>query len=100
MCGPWDCGPETSTLSECRACWNTAKAPMAPAHDGQGGAISGGVFDHSTHEEDGPETWEALALSRHITALRRAGDPSPAHGTLVGARIVGPRGTEQAPASR
>ena len=25
---------------------------------GEEGAVSGGVFDHSTHEEDGPVTWE------------------------------------------
>jgi hypothetical protein len=24
------------------------------------------VFDQSTHEEDGPVTWEALASPRHI----------------------------------
>jgi hypothetical protein len=28
------------------------------------GLVSGGVFDHSTHEEDGPATWEALASPR------------------------------------
>ena len=28
------------------------------------GLVSGGVFDHSTHEEDGPVTWEALASPR------------------------------------
>ena len=31
---------------------------------------------------------------------RRAGDPSPTHDACAGARVVGPRGTEQAPASR
>ena len=31
---------------------------------GRGGAVSGGVFDHGTHEEDGPGTWEALASPR------------------------------------
>src|SRR5712691_9219167 len=36
--------------------------------------VSGGVFDHGTHEEDGPGTWEALASPRHIPAARRAGD--------------------------
>ncbi len=38
---------------------------------GEEGVVSGGVFDHSTHEEDGPVTWEALASPRHIAALRR-----------------------------
>ena len=33
---------------------------------GQEGAVSGGVFDHSTYEEDGPVTWEALAFPRPI----------------------------------
>ena len=31
---------------------------------GQGGGISGGVFDQGTHEEDGLVTWEALASPR------------------------------------
>jgi hypothetical protein len=31
---------------------------------GEEGAVSGGVCDHSTHEEDGPVTWEALASPR------------------------------------
>ena len=44
--------------------------------------VSGGVFDHGTHEEDGPATWEALASPRHTPVLRRAGDESPTHGTL------------------
>ncbi len=41
--------------------------------------VSGGVFDHGTHDEDGPVTWEALASPRHTPVLRRAGDPSPPH---------------------
>ena len=49
---------------------------------GEEGRVSGGVFDQSTHEEDGPVTWEALASPRHIPVSRRAGDPSPTHGTL------------------
>jgi hypothetical protein len=57
---------------------------------GEEGAVSGGVFDHSTYEEDGLATWEALASPREIPVWRRAGDPSPTHGTLVGARVVGP----------
>jgi hypothetical protein len=44
--------------------------------------ISGGVFAHSTYEEDGPVTWEALASPRPSPVLRSAGDPSPTHGTL------------------
>jgi len=27
---------------------------------GEGRLAPGGVFDHGTHEEDGPGTWEAL----------------------------------------
>ena len=64
------------------------------------GYVSGGVFDHGTHEEDGPVTWEALASPRHIPVLRRAGDPSPTHGTLRAHVSSALRGTEQAPASR
>ena len=33
---------------------------------GEEGNVSGGVFDQSTHEEDGPVTWEALASPRYI----------------------------------
>ena len=51
--------------------------------------VSGGVFDHGTHEEDGPATWEALASPRHTPVLRRAGDESPTHDTLASARVVG-----------
>ena len=40
------------------------------------------MFDHGTDEEDGPDTWEALASPRHIPVWRRAGDPSPTHDTL------------------
>ena len=67
---------------------------------GEERSVSGGVFDQGTHEEDGPGTWEALASPRHIPALRRAGDPSPTHDTLASARVVGRKGTEQAPAAR
>jgi hypothetical protein len=31
---------------------------------GEARIVSGGVFDHSTHEEDGLITWEALAFPR------------------------------------
>jgi hypothetical protein len=56
---------------------------------GKEGVISGGVFDQSTHAEDGPVTWEALASPRPIPVSRRAGDPSPTHGTYAGTRVVG-----------
>jgi hypothetical protein len=62
--------------------------------------VSGGVFDHGTHEEEGPGTWEALASPRPILVLRRAGDPSPTHDTLTSERVVGLIGTEEAPVSR
>ncbi len=40
-----------------------------PLHKvGEEGAVSGGVFDRSTHEEDGLVTWEALASPRRIPA--------------------------------
>jgi hypothetical protein len=73
---------------------------MAPAVVGKEGCISGGVYDQGTHEEDGPVTWEALASPRQIPVLRRAGELSPTHDTYAGARVVGPSGKEQAPASR
>jgi hypothetical protein len=67
---------------------------------GEEGRVSGGVFDQSTPEEDGPGTGEALASPRDIPVSRRAGDPSPTHDTEAGARVVGPEGTEQALAAR
>jgi hypothetical protein len=67
---------------------------------GRGGVVSGGVFDHGTHDEDGPVTWEALASPRRIPVRRRVGDPSPTHDPSAGTRVVGPRGTDQASASR
>ena len=78
------------------------KATTIPGESfmGEEGMVSGGVFDHGTHEEDGPVTWEALASPRHIPVLRRAGDPSPTHDTFASARVVGLRGTEEAPAAR
>ena len=41
-----------------------AKATMLPCEMGEEGGASGGVFDHSTYEEDGLVTWEALAFPR------------------------------------
>lgn len=73
---------------------------MAPAVVGKEGFISGGVYDQGTYEEDGPVTWEALASPRLIPVLRRAGESSPTHDAYAGARVVGPCGTEEAPASR
>ena len=49
--------------------------------------VSGGVFDHSTYEEDGPGPWETLASPRRIPVVRRAGDLSRTHDTLVGVRV-------------
>ena len=59
--------------------------------------VSGGVYDHGTQEEDGPETWEALASPRQKPVMRRAGDPSPTCRASADARAAG---QEQAPASR
>ena len=56
--------------------------PLHMCRLGKERGVSGGVFDHGTYEEDGPVTWEALASPRPIPVLRRAGDPSPTHGTL------------------
>jgi hypothetical protein len=64
---------------------------------GEEGIVSGGVFDHGTHEEDGPVTGEVLVSPRRNPVLRRAGDPSPTRRVLAGARAAG---SEQAPASR
>jgi len=48
-------------------------------------AVSGGVFDHGAHEEDGPVTREVLASPRRNPVLRRAGDPSPTRCASAGA---------------
>jgi hypothetical protein len=74
--------------------------PLHTCRLGEEGGVSGGVFDHGTDEEDGPGTWEALASPRPIPVWRRAGDPSPTHGTLRAHVSSALRGTEQAPASR
>ena len=37
----------------------------------------GGVLDHGTQEEDGPETWETHAFPRTIRVDGETGDPSP-----------------------
>jgi hypothetical protein len=63
--------------------------PLHTCRLGEEGGVSGGVFDHGTHEEDGPGTWEALASPRPIPALRRAGESSPTHDAFAGARVVG-----------
>ena len=44
----------------------------------------GGVFDHGTLEEDGPETWEALTSPREETGRRRAEDTSPTRSVSAG----------------
>jgi hypothetical protein len=41
-------------------------SPLRELFWGKEGVVSGGVFDHSTYEEDGPVTWEALASPRRI----------------------------------
>ena len=67
------------------------------ASTGEEGIGSGGVFDHGTHEDEGPGAWEALVSPREQPVMRRAGDPSPTRRASAGARAAGP---EPAPASR
>jgi hypothetical protein len=78
----------------------TSKATAPPAGGGAEGIVSGGVFDHGTDDEDGPVTWEALASPRPSPVSRSTGAPSPTHDRWAGARVVGLRGIEQAPAAR
>lgn len=40
-----------------------------PGIRGEGGVASGGVFDHGTHEEDGPVTWETLVSPQERTGV-------------------------------
>src|SRR5262249_38046063 len=94
------CGPETSHLPGCPGCCMTGRQQRSLRTAGEERPVSGGVFDHGTYEEDSPGTWEGLASPRPIPVWRRAGDPSPTHDTEVSARVVGPRGTEEAPAAR
>jgi len=74
--------------------------PLQTCRRGEEGGVSGGGFDHGPDEADGPVTWEALASPRPIPVVRRAGDPSPTHGTLRAHGSSALRGTAQAPASR
>ncbi len=55
---------------------------------GDGDVGLGGVFDHGTHEEDGPGTWEALVSPREAPAARRADDPSPTLDPSASARVT------------
>src|SRR5215467_14920119 len=102
-CGPWGMRPRNLSSSRRPRVLFYLKAttPLCICVVwARRGGVSGGVFDHGTYEADGPGTWEALASPRPIPVLRRAGDPSPTHDTLASARVVGPRGTEEAPAAR
>jgi hypothetical protein len=54
------------------------KAKLTSPSRGEGDVGLGGVFDHGTHEEDGPGTWEALVSPREEPATRRADDVSDA----------------------
>jgi hypothetical protein len=74
--------------------------PWHPGLLGEEGGVSGGVVDHGTDAEDGPVPWEALASPRPIPVERRAGAPSPTHGTWRAHVSSARRGTDQAPASR
>jgi hypothetical protein len=57
------CFPDAER-AEIREGHNDLLRPM-----GEEGTVSGGVFDHSTYEEDGPVTWEALASPRRHSGL-------------------------------
>jgi len=61
--------------------------------EGRGDDGLGGVFDHGTHEEDGPGTWEALVSPREEPATRRAGERLR---RLIRRRVHGAGGEEQA----
>ena len=68
---------------------------------GEEGGASGGVFDHSTYEEDGLVTWEALASPRRHQ--RCSGEPMTRLRRTIRLRThvsSALRGTEQASATR
>ncbi len=50
---------------------------------GEEPTVPGGVLDHGTQEEDGPETWEALAFPRMTRVDGETGDPSPTPSTYA-----------------
>jgi len=57
-----------------------------PKPRARGDGVPGGVYDHGTHEEDGPETREALTLPHEAMAH---GEPSAnlrRTGVFAGAR--------------
>ena len=94
------CGPATSHLPGGPGCCMTCRLQRPRRDVGEERGVSGGVFEHGTDEEDGPGPGEALASPRPRPVQRRAGAPSPTHDPLACARVVGPSGTEQAPAAR
>ena len=66
---------------------NYLKAITPPPSGGRGGAVSGGGFDHGTHEEDGPGTWEALTPLLDLSRLR--GEPvTSTSGTYQGTTVL------------
>ncbi len=68
---------------------------------GEEGAVSGGVFDHSTYEEDGLVTWEALTSPRRT--YRCSGEPVTRLRRTARLRThvsSASRGTEEASATR
>jgi hypothetical protein len=77
-------------LSGCRACWNASKATMALCVSGRGvGRIRRGVRPQHVRRGWLCNLGGPRLSSQETPVSRRAGDPSPTHGTLVGARVVG-----------
>ena len=64
---------------------------------GRGGVASGGVFDHGTHEEDGPATWEeqptrlrVLWGESPLSSIARFGRlVYPGHGEVTNRGVLG-----------
>jgi hypothetical protein len=69
-----------------RAGHNDLRRPM-----GEVGTVSGGVFEHSTSEAEGPVTWEALASPRRHAGLAESRIRPRPGGPCRGELLEGPR---------
>jgi hypothetical protein len=59
------CGLEIYVIPDAQGSVSPEGDDDLSASMGEERIVSGGVFGHGTQEEDGPETWEALASPRH-----------------------------------
>ena len=66
------CGLEIYAIPDARG--SVCRRRRRPLREmGEEGIVSGGVFDHGTHEEDGPGTWGAATLAAVLAGESPAG---------------------------